>query len=325
MAFSRDTFVIYDNEYHTGMVEVIMQANVDMNSGSNGTMSMYADNMQGEFLKETFFKEVAGMVRDRDPNDLSDSVADDLIMGEVSAVKVHKSIHVEKTLNSWNAIGSDPRDLSYVVGTMQGKEVAVDYLNSSVASLVGAITSVAGLNYDATAVSGAETISPKGLNKMRRLLGDNGTAIRALVMDSTMYYDLVEENIDQVRTNVTDVVVYGGTPATLGLPVIVTDSPYLVVDEGLGTEAHYVLGLRGGAVSAIEAETPNVLAEVVGGKKNLIGRIQSEYAAMIRVDGFAWSGSIQPARADLAASANWSYVYTDTKSAPAVLGKFNPA
>lgn len=327
MAFSRDTFVIYQNEFHSGMVETIMQRNVDLNATA-GTMSMFPREMQGEFLKETFFKEIKGMVRDRDPNDLTDSTADDIVQGEVKAVKVHKSIHVEKTLNSWNAIGSDPSQFSFVVGTQQGEEVARDYLNSSIAAVVGAIRSEAGLVFDATASATAteRTIKPKNLNKMRRLLGDNGQSIRALVMNSTMYYDLVDDAIDAKLTNITDVVVYGGTPATMGLPVIVTDSPFLTGTATVGgtadTEVHYVVGLRDRAVAAMEAEAPTALAEVVGGKKNLIGRIQTEYALMCRVDGFAWTGAEHPTRADLATTTNWDYVFSDVKSAPGVVGVF---
>ena len=326
MAFDRQNFVIYDEEFHTGAVETLERATIDLNASAGGTMSFVTENMKGEFLKESFFKDIDGLVRDRDPNDITDSAADDLTMGEEVGVKIHKSIHVEKTLNAFAGIGSSPEELSFVVGQIQGKRMSVDYLDTGIASVAAVLQSNANVIYDATATSNRKTISPVNLNRMKKRLGDQSQRIRALVMDSTMFHDLVEENIEAGLTDVAGVVVYGGMPATTGLPVIVTDSEYLQDPDpaGDGTEPaeHYILALTEGAVTLYEAEDRNVLSEVVGGKKNLIGRIQTEYALMPTVSGAAYTGSQHPTTADLADSANWNYVVQD-KAGAGVLGKFN--
>lgn len=323
MAFSRDTFTIYDEEYHTGAVEEIQRAAIDLNTAAGGVMRMSTQNMRGEFLKETFFKDVEGLVRDRDPNDLTDSTADDLTHGEEVSAKIHKSIHVEKTLNAFKALGSSPAEFSFVVGALQGKRMAVDYLDTAIASVTAALRSEAAVEYDATAIAGKETISPQNLNRIKKRLGDQAVRVRAWVMNSTMLHDLVEENIESGLTDVAGTVVYGGSPATLGLPVIMTDSPYLEVDNGVDPDDHFVLALTEGAVEVVEAEDRAVLADVSGGKKNLIARIQSEYAIMAKVSGAAYSGASHPTRADLANPVNWSFVVSDHKAGPGAIGIFN--
>lgn len=328
MAFSRDTFVIYDEEYHSGAVEELQRAAIDLNSAAGSVMRMSTQNMRGEFLKETFFKDIEGLVRDRDPNDLSDSTPDDLTQGEEVSVKIHKSIHVEKTLNAFKALGSDPETMSFVVGAIQGKRMVVDYLDTGIASVTAALLNESATTlYDATAITGKETISPANLNRIKKRLGDQAQRVRAWVMDSTLYHDLVEENITEKLFEVAGRVVYGGSPATLGLPVIVTDSPYLMVDDptgdGLTSDYHYVLALTEGAVEIVEAEDRAVLSEVVGGKKNLIGRIQSEYSLMSKVSGYAYVGAQHPTLVDLATEANWDRVVTSVKSGPGAIGRFH--
>lgn len=340
MAFSRDTFVIYDEEYHSGAVEEIQRAAFDLNSAAGGVMRMSTQNMRGEFLKETFFKDIEGLIRDRDPNDLTDSTPDDILMGEEISVKIHKSLHVEKTLNSFKALGQDPQTMSFVVGAIQGKRMVVDYMDTAIASVTAALLAESATTlYDATAVSGKETISPANLNRIKKRLGDQSQRVRGWVMDSTMYHDLVEENITEKLFEVAGRVVYGGSPATLGLPVIVTDSPYLMVegtpadpgDPGAEppvpptpatADVHYVLALTEGSVEVVEAEDRAVLSEVVGGKKNLVGRIQSEYALMTKVAGYAYTGAQHPTVADLADTANWERVVASVKSGPGAIGQF---
>jgi hypothetical protein len=323
VAFTRDTFVIYDEEYHTGAVEEIQRAAIELNSAAGGVMRMSTQTMRGEFLRESFYQDIQGLVRDRNPTDLGDSTPDDLTMGEEVSVKVHKSIHVEKALNAFKGLGNSPQEFSFVVGAVQGKRMAVDYMDTAISAVTAALRSQATVQYDATATS-KKSISPANLNRIKKRLGDQSQRVRAWVMDSTMLHDLVEENIESGITDVAGVVVYGGSPATLGLPVIMTDSPYLMTENVDPTlEDHYVLALCEGAVEVIEAEERSVLAETVGGKKNLIGRIQSEYAIMATVSGASYKGSQYPTKADLADPTNWEYVVSDIKGGCGAIGIFN--
>lgn len=323
MAFDRQTFVIYDEEYHTGAIETLERVSFNLNESAGGVFKLVTQNMRGEFLKESFFKDIDGIVRDRDPNDLTSSTADDLEMGEEIGVKIHKSIHVEKAINAFKGIGASPEEFSFIVGQIHGKRMAVDYLDTAIASCTAVLLSNANVQYDATAVSGKETISPANLNRIKRKLGDAATRITAWVMDATMYHDLVEENITS-KYDFSGFQIYGGSPGSLGLPVIVTDSPYLLVEgDSVDDNVHYVLGLTENACTLFESEDFTVHTDVVGRLKNLIGLIQVEYALTPRVAGAAYSGSEHPTKADLADSANWGYVVAD-KAGIGALGMFNP-
>ena len=323
MAFNRENFVIYDEEWHTGATEVIQQAAIELNQAAGGSMAMTTQRMRGEFLKESFFKEIQGLVRDRDPNDLTDSTADDLEMGEEVAAKIHKSIHVEKALNAFNALGDDAREFSFIVGTQQGQVMVVDYLNTALASVVAAIRSEEKVVYDATETDKPQP-SPANLNRIKKRMGDQSQRIVAWAMDATMLHDLVEENIESKITNVADVNIWNaGNPGLVGLPAIVTDSPFLMEEGGEEEpDKHFIVGLTERAVEAIEAEERNVLAETVGGKKNLLGRIQSEFAVINKVKGCAYTGGEHPTTSDLADPENWEFVVTSHKSGPGAIGVF---
>lgn len=322
MAFTRDTFVVLDNEMHSGVVEVLDQATIDLNASANGVMSFVTDNMRGDFMKETFFRDIDGLVRDRDPNSTADITADDLTMGEEVSAKMFRSILVEKALSAMSALGSTPEVFSFAVGQIQGKRMAADYLNTGIAAVSAALRSNADTVYDATDVTGKETISPANLNRIKKRLGDASQRVRAWVMDSTMYHDLVEENIVSNVTDVASAVVYGASPATMGLPVIVTDSAALEIDNGVDPNDHIVLALTEDAVQLIEAEERATHSEVVSGKENLLARIQNEYTLMAKVKGCSYTGTSAPTSAELGNPANWNMVMSVKNSAGAV-GLFN--
>jgi len=326
MAFTRDNFVVYDEEMHTGVVEVLDQATIDLNTSANGVMSFVTDTMRGDFLKESFFRDIDGLVRDRDPNDTADITADDLTMGEEVSAKMFRTILVEKALSAMSALGSTPEVFSFAVGQIQGKRMAADYLNSGIAAASAALRSNADVVYNATAITGRETISPQNLNRVKKRLGDASQRVRAWIMDSTMYHDLVEDQIESNITDVASAVVYGGSPASLGLPVIVTDSDALFIADpaGDGTEPdqHIVLALTEGAVEIIEAEERATHSEVVSGKANLLARIQNEYTLMAKVSGCSYTGTAAPTQAELGDPANWNMVMSAKNSAGAI-GLFN--
>lgn len=324
MAFNRETFVLYDEEHHSGLVEEINRVALDMNNVAGGVFSLSAAAKRGEFERDSFFKQINGMVRDRDPNDLTTSTADDLVMSETTAVKIHKSFHVEKALNAWLGLGAETaQDFSFIVGQVQGGQMAVDYTDTAIAAATAALRSTAEVQYDATTVAGKEAITPANLNRVRKTLGDQGGRIRAWVMNSVMFYDLVENGIEGgLETVAGNIQMYGGGPATLGLPAIVVDSPYLSEDGGTDPDKHFVLALTGNAVEVVESEAPANLADIVGGLKNLVGRIQSEYAMNVKVSGYSYTGAAHPTRADLADSLNWS-LEVDPKVGIGAMGTFH--
>jgi hypothetical protein len=151
-------------------------------------------------------------------------------------------------------------------------------------------------------------------------MGDRSQRIRAWVMHSKPWFDLMEGQVSGGATNIADVVIYGGAPGTLGRPVIVTDSPYLVnLDSDGDAESYNVLGLTDSAVVLNQSEDESILSDTVLGKENIIMQYQGEYAYNLRIKGFAYDGSANPNDATIGTSASWDFLMHDVKMGPGVL------
>src|SRR5690554_2045585 len=125
MAFTRNTFVIYQEEFNTGQTETLEQASVDFAS-AGGAVVMGVANKKGELEKASFFQSIAGLVEDRDPTDTSAASWADLTSSETVAVKVHRRSKVQKAVNAFKALGEDLGVMSFVFGQQHGKAVALD-------------------------------------------------------------------------------------------------------------------------------------------------------------------------------------------------------
>jgi hypothetical protein len=141
-------------------------------------------------------------------------------------------------------------------------------------------------------------------------------------MHSKPWFDLMEGQVSDKVTNISDVIVYGGSPGTLGRPVIVTDSPYLVnyqtVTSGPAGDNYIVLGLTEDAVVMNQSEEESILSDVLLGKENIIMQYQGEYAYNIRVKGFSFGNTANPTAANLGTKGNWTFRMHDGKLGPGV-------
>lgn len=316
--------VIYNEEFFGGMTETIQQEANVFNEASGGALRMSTRFVKGDFEKESFIKHIADLVADRDPDSNATVTDKKFVQDEMIRVKINKRIGpVAQTLDSWRKIGADPRVMSFAFGEQVGKQAAANYVNDTLTSLVAAISTESGLVYDAVAQDNdfaAKTIRAEYLTRAIALLGDKATRLKAWVMNAATYYQLVEGQITDKVTNVADVVIYGGTPGTMGRPVIITDSPALS-EAGAGTEpAKYnILGLVEDAAEVVQSEEEVLVSQPVTGQQNLIMRVQGEYAYNMGLKGFSFTGTKNPNRAALGTGANWNYVLHDIKSAPGVL------
>ena len=135
-------------------------------------------------------------------------------------------------------------------------------------------------------------------------------------MHSKAYFDLVKEQISANITNVADRVIYGGTPATLNRPVIISDVPALTDANGSATDTYNTLGLVADGVVISESEQSDIISEIVTGLENLVFRIQGEYAFNVKCKGFKWdvtNGGANPTDTALGTTTNWDKAATDNK------------
>lgn len=327
MAFTRDTFQVYNTEYFSGMSEVLMQQAVDMQA-SGGAFIMENRNMMGELEKASFFQSIgSGLVQDRDPTSMSAASWSDLTMSETVGIKFHRSMKVEKAVSAFKAIGQDPAIMSFVLGQQQGRSLSIDYINSGLGAVRALLETIGSTVYDATALTGKEDLTPSGLVEMKAKFGDASGDIVAFAMHSRMAHDLLGDAVASAASTVAGPAIFSASFGTLSIPVIVTDSPSLVdldpAGDGTKPAEYFVLGLTSGAVRLTESEEREVLTKLDDTKANITARVTTEIAYTVQPKGGEWTGPNYPTGAQLATAANWGYAYTDDKSGPGVMGIFN--
>ena len=150
--------------------------------------------------------------------------------------------------------------------------------------------------------------------------GDASQRVVAYVMHSKVYHDLMRQSIADGLTDVAGVTIHNGTVASLGKPVIVTDSASLIsAGTGLttGHDEYLTLGLTAGAIRLEESEDRQIVSDLITGLENLVLRYQGEYAFNLNLKGYAWdiaNGGANPTAGALATATNWDKVASDNKS-----------
>jgi hypothetical protein len=317
---TKSDFKIYHEEFFGGLNEVVQQNSGVFNAASSNAMRLVPRMLKGDFEKESFFKAVETLVSHRDPTSTSAAVAQKLEQGELVGVKLNRKIGpAEQTMDAFRKIQVDPREFSFILGQQAGEEALRDYVNTGALAVTTAIGTESALVTSVLSETNKKLRAEYLIRSMAKM-GDRSQRIRAWVMHSKPWFDLMEGQVACGATNIADVVIYGGAPGTLGRPVIVTDSPYLVnLDSDGDAESYNVLGLTDSAVVLNQSEDESILSDTVLGKENIIMQYQGEYAYNLRIKGFAYDGSANPNDATIGTSASWNYLMHDVKMGPGVL------
>lgn len=310
----------------TGITETLTQAAAGMFEASRGALVLNSAQKPGDFEKLAYFQNIAGLITRRDPTSLAIAPDTKLTQADYSRVKINRKIGpVASTRDAFRKAGMSRDAMDLVVGQQAGVAMQVDMLNTGLRSLRGALS-----NDPATLVDGsADTINTAGANGLITALARRGDAASGLicwVMHSKTFFDLVKEQIAADIQGVSGLVFAQASPLTLGRPVLVTDSPDLVVKDGVqaGVDAYFTLGLTAGALLMEETEGTEVITQDVTGQENLIVRIQGEYAQNIGMKGYSWdttNGGENPTNAALATGTNWDSVFADLKDRAGVVIK----
>jgi hypothetical protein len=311
-ANTKDTFTIYNEQFITGYTEtLVMETNI-FNAASRGAITLQKTNKLGDYAKETIFDLVSNITGRRDISSLATANDKDLTTSEIVDVKLNrKHGPVKKTLDALKKIGKDPAEFSFILGQQVAKAVLVDQVNSALAAVTAALSGVASILYDGSAASMTHTALAYGAGKF----GDQSTRIALWVMHSVPKTALGVLAISEKITNVADGMINFGVVGANGLPVLMVDSPSLLV---AGTPQLYAtVGLVAGAVRVIESEDPTmILAGPLTGYENLVYRMQGESAFNLGVKGFTWnvqSGGANPTDAAVATQSNWDQSATSYK------------
>lgn len=317
-------FQIYEEQFFSGLFEVLEDNVTAFNQASAGCLNLTTEFMKGQFEASSFFQKPANLIQHRDPTQTGDASATGMSQGETKGVKINKRIGpVENTIDSFKKAGIPLEEMAFVLGQQCAPDIQQSYLSSAISSLVGlyGVGGMSGLIQDSTSDSTA-TLKHIDLVKGLSKFGDAANNVRLWVMHSKTYFDLIGYAVTEKLLEVTAGVLYGGTPGTLGRPVLVTDCAALLDSNGTSGSSsddfYWTFGLTGNSVNVKESEERSMLIEVVGGKQNLIARYQGEFAYNVDVKGTAFTGSANPTDTALASAANWSKVYASLKSMPGV-------
>lgn len=316
-------FKIYDDQFFGGMVETLTQFSTVFNEASNNALRVVTNMQRGQYAYESFMQNISGLVTRRDPTSMSAASKLKLTQAEMVSVKCNRKIGpVSNTLDSFRKIleSADQESFSFLLGTQIAKAVEVEYVDTMLNALGGALLNISGLvTRDSTSKLSTDKLVT-GLSKF----GDSADKIGVFVMHSKPYYDLVKNQISSNITGVANFNVATATPVTLNRPVIVTDSASLIYHPGGSNDAdeYLTLGLTAGAAIIEESEERMIFSDIIGGGENLELLLQGEYAYNLGLKGLRYdvsSGGANPNATAIGTGTNWDTQMASNKSLPGVL------
>lgn len=305
---------VYNPQIQAGLIETLTQISAVFNEASRGCIQLVANRRPGDYVYEAFWQNPSGLVSRRDTTSVSAATDIAMTQAEDIRVKLNRKIGpVAQTLDAFRKIGktADENALDFMIGTQVAKAMQVEMCDTALLGTAYALNNQASVKYT---IPTNGTLNTAGLVSGLALRGDRATDVACWVMHSKPYYDLVQSQITANITGVSNFNIATATPITLNRPVLVTDSPSLVVS---GAPNDYLtLGLVPGAVSVEDSEEEYVARFIETGKENLIVRVQGEFAYTLGVKGFKWdvaNGGANPASAAIGTGSNWDTTYASLK------------
>lgn len=310
---------VYQNEFNAGVIEA-QQQNIDVfNSSSLGTITLTTERMRGQYKKDAFWKDIDVISR-RDVTSSASATPIKMTQDELVSVKVARKFGpVDSQIEPFRMMDQDAeRELAFLMGFKYQEKKTEEQVNTSLAVIAAGLGNISAVTVDGT----AGTITPTLLSNSMAKFGDKASAIKLWVMHSKVYFDLVNQQIADKITNIADVVLYGGSPASFNRPILVTDSADLIVTGSPNT--YITLGLTEGALGLTETGSETFATDLNLGDENLFYRMQGEYNYVIGQKGLAWdvtNGGGNPSDAALVTGSNWDQVVSDVKQLGGVVLK----
>lgn len=312
-------FTIYEDQLRGGIVERLATVSDVFNKAGN-VIRMDSISRRGNYHQESFFSSTASLVSRRDTTSVASATDLALAMAEIISVKLNRKVGpLAQTLDAFRKIQAtaDDKSLSFLIGTQIAKAMEVDMMTSACRAAVAALNNQSANKLDATSGTMTATV----LNNGNAKLGDASSNIAAYVMHSKPFHDLIGNQITLGNgEQAAGATVYGGLPASMGRPIIVTDCSSLMVDDS--PDLYYTLALTPNAIAVENSEEETMYSEIVTGLENLVVRLQGEFAYNLGVKGFKWdtaNGGANPTDAYVATGSNWDKVATSYKDLAGVV------
>ena len=267
-------------------IEKLGQQIEKFNGASGGTIQLTSEGFSGDFFQKSFYNSLVSAQRRVDRYAANGAVATtDLSQSKYSEVKIAGGfgpILFEPSQLTW--IMSNETEALNVISQSLVEAIMNDQLNTSIASLVGAISNVAGATNDISATLG---ITQTALNNTDAKFGDSSMNLAARIM------------------RIVDI---------LGKPIIVTDA--VALREAGTPNKEKVLSLAVGAIKVGSVSNMTTNYDKANGKQRIEATYQADYDYTMGMMGYGWdetNGGKSPTDAELATGTNWDLFVQDIK------------
>lgn len=309
--------VNFNQYFMPAIAEKYAQMIEKFNGASVGTLALSSEGFDGDYLRESFYKEIfsAGRRVDRYAANGAQA-ATPLTQAQHSTVKVAGGfgpVLFEPSQMTW--LRKPTQEGITIASEQFAQSLMADQLNTMIASLHAAIGNNAAMVND---VSGGAVLTQSALNNTHAKFGDASQSLVGQIMSGSAYHDLVGEALDNgARLFSSDTVTVVNI---LGKAVIVTDAPALTV---AGTpNVHQVLSLVSGAGIVSDGSDVITNIDTTNGKERIETTMQADYTFGVGIKGYSWdeaNGGKSPSDAALATGTNWDKVVTSDKHTAGVL------
>jgi hypothetical protein len=297
---------VFNDFLYTTVTETVDQQIDLFNEASDGTIVLRSARNVGDYVDEVFYKAFSTQARRRDAYASGAVAAQDLSQESMTKVKVagaNGPFAFNPSQFTW--IQRSPEEAAVVIGEQVAQAIMQDYVNTGVGACVNAIANQGALSFDGT----AGTMDLSDLNGGAALFGDHAPEIKAWVMHSKPYHDLLGSAI----TNSNRIYQYGELAIVqdnVGRRIIVSDIPALF-NATPDPDQYTTVGLTPGGIIVEDNGDFFSNTETNNGDENITRTWQSEYTFSLGLKGYAWdktNGGASPTDTELFTGTNWDQV-----------------
>ncbi|MCJ8300775.1 MAG: major capsid protein, partial [Pseudomonadales bacterium] len=286
--------------------------NVDIwNAASLNTLRMINGDIKGDGTETSFRARTTGGtvvgrdITSTDPKTYNKST----FKKEQSAVSPWKINDIADSQDAMARIEHDGARYAAEVGAEIAKDLMNYHVQTGLSCLAGSIQAVA-----ASVYTDASDISLDTLFNMLQTRGDQKGMIKTILMDSrtATVYDIsrVAQNVFQES----GIIVYGGSPGTLGRNIIVVDDDVFAKNT-LVSGSGFLMGLAENACQVKNSTTVPVLTQLERTLENFPLTTTGEGNSEVMVQGMQYSGAANTTDLSvLRNSTSWTKGYVQDKA-----------
>lgn len=303
---------VYDPRTQIAYREKIAQQIELFNAATRGCINLSTVTKPADFDIKAFWRRTAASVTRRDTTSVAAVTPQAINQDEFVGVKCNRKIGpYSATMDTFRKLGmgnGSEDDMAMAIGEFVAEETAKEKVDTALAATAAALGTVnsGALKTDISALTGgAQYISGDVLNTGMFKRGDAYKDVVCWITHSSAYQKLRQGQLTSTVTGVADILLDGGDALTLGRPVVVTDSPSLMI---AGSPNKFItLGLTVDAVTVEDTESEVILTDTILGNENILTLMQGEYAYNMNLLGMAWdtAAGANPSAATIATGANW--------------------